>query len=591
MSIPRRDSVEIADSKAPVSEHQPQVDELLSDPASPSHSQAQHGDDDDGNNDDDDDDDDDSSNSPAALMSAAQYRRFKLAYSAVQFASGIAFSPFLTYVPFQLQFIAYFIGHEPGMPPGTGCSPTAISCRVPFAGHGDINLTSFINYINAISYAVSGALTLIVSGLGDRMSFQREQFIFFLFGYGALCLPFAGLTGFDLHTFNVYAGIYVTFNIFGFLVQVWGKIFIPYLMYAAERAPEDVVVHHAALETDVASAASATTQDNDAVRRTKREEAGLSMNLWGSNALNGSQILILLITLGVSYVAAANAGLYMVTAGGIVCCILVLAAGPFLPTPLRSNAKRGHETRKEPWSRLLLIPFKTFRDLLTGLRRYPEAFKYLLAYTIYTDTTFAFGSVTGQLFNLNIRPTTREYTAYSIVGPATSILVATVFVYIFPYLHRHVGLTLTRWTALAYGLNLFVAFWACIGISASASVGFKHRWEFYLMNVIQSTGGAIANLVFTVLFAQLFPRGHELEYFGFQLVLSCSTVWIPQIVNGPIVDATNNLRLPAIVSVATFVISVVLVLFTDENKGIRQIVEEKKAAKQAASKTSGGGQD
>ncbi|KAK0536740.1 hypothetical protein OC835_001931 [Tilletia horrida] len=508
------------------------------------------------------------------LLTRTQYRRFKLAYSAVQFGSGIAFSPFLTYVPFQLQLIAYVIGHEPGMAPGSGCSLTATSCRVPFAGSGDVNLTSFINYINAISYAVSGALALIVSGLGDRMSFQREQFIFFLFGYGALCTPFAGLTATDLPTFNAYAGLYVVFNIFGFLVQVWAKIFIPYLMYAAEESPGGTFAGSpAALESED----DGTSVWSEKQRREQRERAGLSMNLWGGNALNSSQIIIIVIAIGVTYVSALYAGLYMTTAGGIVCAVLALVAGPFLPAPSRRHSTDldGTDTGKSTWARLLMSPLHTFWDLLNGLRSYPEAFKFLLAYTIYTDTTFAFASVTGQLFTLNVRPSTREFSAYSIVGPATSIFVATTFVQVFPVLQRRLGLTLRWWTALAYGINLFVALWACIGISEHAQVGFKHRWEFYVMSIVQSTGGAIANLVFTVLFAQLFPRGHELEYFGFQLVLSCSTVWIPQIVNGPIVDATNNLRLPAIVSVATFLIAIVLVAFTNDTKGVQQIINER----------------
>ncbi|KAL9934169.1 hypothetical protein V8E36_007251 [Tilletia maclaganii] len=426
---------------------------------------------------------------PPPLISKSQYRRYKLAYSAVQFASGIAFAPFITYVPFQLQFIAFFIDHEPGMPVGTGCSPMATSCRVPFANGGDVNLTSFINYINAIAYAVSGVLTLIISGIGDRLSFQREQFIFFLVGYGAFCLPFAALTGYALRTFNIFAALYVVFNIFGFLCQAWGKVFIPFLMYAAEDASPEVVVAQPH-QPDQAP----VDEDTDQVKRDKREAAGLSMSLWGYNALNGSQIIITIIAIGVTYASATNAGLYLTTAGGVICILLALIAGPFLPAPRRQRAQ--YESHTFAW--IITTPLQTFADLFIGLRRYPEAFKVLLAYTIYTDTTFAFGSVTGQLFNLNVRPSIREFSAYSIVGPATSILVSSTLVWTFPVLQRRLNLTLRWWTVVAYSLNLFVAVWACIGISEASQVGFKHRWEFYLTSVIQNAGGAIANLVFSV---------------------------------------------------------------------------------------------
>ncbi|KAL9932249.1 hypothetical protein V8E36_009021 [Tilletia maclaganii] len=92
--------------------------------------------------------------------------------------------------------------------------------------------------------------------------------------------------------------------------------------------------------------------------------------------------------------------------------------------------------------------------------------KCLRAYTIYTDTTFAFGSVTGQLFNLDIRLAVPrilgllhrrachlnaglKHARLDLPGPPT------------------VGSTSPcaggPW--LAYSLNLFVAVWACIGIS------------------------------------------------------------------------------------------------------------------------------
>ncbi len=100
-------------------------------------------------------------------------------------------------------------------------------------------------------------------------------------------------------------------------------------------------------------------------------------------------------------------------------------------------------------------------------------------------------------------------------------------------------------------VNLFVAVWCCIGISPRSRIGFKQPWEFYLWQAVQGFTGALINFSFTVLFAQLSPRGREIEYFGFQTVLSCATIWIPQIVNGPIVTATNITRLPAAVCAAT----------------------------------------
>lgn len=40
-------------------------------------------------------------------------------------------------------------------------------CLVPMAGSGEVNLTSYILYLNAITYALGGVLVFFVCGLGD----------------------------------------------------------------------------------------------------------------------------------------------------------------------------------------------------------------------------------------------------------------------------------------------------------------------------------------------------------------------------------------------------------------------------------------
>ncbi|KAI0188696.1 autophagy-related protein 22-like protein, partial [Astrocystis sublimbata] len=276
------------------------------------------------------------------------------------------------------------------------------------------------------------------------------------------------------------------------------------------------------------------------------------------------QIVLFVVSLGLTFVSSLYAGLYTTTAAGALCIIVSLISWRLLPAPA------AKETRGEKTTNWLMLPLTTFSLLFRQIWQYPESFKYLLAFTIYNDTVFAFSSVTGQLFNLNIRPSLREFTYYSLVQPVSSIITATIFLYIRPTLKNRVGLTLRHWTILSYGLTCFCALWCAIGISPSVSIGFKQRWEFYFFQALQSIAASIANVAFKVLFARLFPQGNEIKFFGFQLVLSLGTVWIPQIVNGPIVDATNNLRLPAAISSALLLFCVVLTWLVDEGKGMQQ---------------------
>ncbi|RYC54201.1 hypothetical protein CHU98_g12009 [Xylaria longipes] len=487
---------------------------------------------------------------PALTLSRKQSRRYETGYFLSTFATGPPFASFVTYVGFQLQNIGYVVGHAAGEAPQSGCLPTATSCRVPFAASGDVNLTSYILYLNAIIYALSGGLTLIISGIGDYLNHQREQYVVQLIIYGILCLPIASLRGNDLMTFNTLSGLYVIFSVVGFIAGAWMNIFIPFMM-------------HKSGETGSPSSQQPLNNNDDLAR--KAIEDGMRMGVWGSNGLSAGQIILYVISLGLTFVSAAYAGLYTTTAAGALCIVISLIAWRLLPAPKPKSRQKGKTTRE--W---LIAPLITFSLLFRQIWKYPESFKYLLAYTVYTDTVFAFGSVTSQLFNLNIRPSLREFTYYSLVQPGAAIISATIFLYARPTMKNYFGMTLRHWTIVCYALTCFCTLWCAIGISPSVSIGFKHRWEFYFFQTLQSIAASIASVAFKVLFSRLFPQGNEIQFFGFQLVLSLGTVWIPQIVNGPIVDATNNLRLPAAISSALLLFCVVITLMVDEGKGMRQ---------------------
>ncbi|KAI8626949.1 hypothetical protein F5Y19DRAFT_487520 [Xylariaceae sp. FL1651] len=496
--------------------------------------------------------------------SRALLRRYETEYFLSTFAIGPPFASFITYVTFQLQTIGYVIGHAPGEAARSGCLLTATSCRVPFAGSGNVNLASYILYLNAVIYALSGALMLIISGIGDYVNCQREQYIAQLIIYGALCLPIATFRGGDLMAFNVLLGLYVAFNAIGFLAGAWQNIFIPFVMHKSEdlRSSTSQQPLDNSLEL-VVSDPKIAPQNPELARKTI--EDGMKMGDWGSNSINGGQVVLYAISIGLTFVSAVYAGLYTTTASGALCIILSLIAWRLLPAPEPSSGQIHKGARD--W---LMLPLTTFALLFRQIWKYPESFKYLLRFTVYNDALFSFSSVTGQLFNLNIRPNVREFTYYSLTGPATSVISTVVFLYLRPVLKNRIGMTLRHWTILCYAITCFCALWCAIGISPSVAVGFKHRWEFYFFQVLQSISSSIASIAFKVLFSKLFPQGNETKYFGFQSVFSLGTVWIPQIVNGPIMDAINNLRLPAAISAALFLFCMVVTLLVDEGKGMRQ---------------------
>ncbi len=153
---------------------------------------------------------------------------------------------------------------------------------------------------------------------------------------------------------------------------------------------------------------------------------------------------------------------------------------------------------------------------MNGVRRYPEAIKFLLSYTIYADSALTLNSVVNNLFNLSVRPSLVEYTVYSLVGSATSVFGATVFLYLFPL----PKFTLRQWAIICYTIMLLVCVWCLLGTSDNVPIGFQYRAELYVFQMVQSLAISILMALFKVLFPKMFPKGSELQYFGFQMVVS-----------------------------------------------------------------------
>jgi hypothetical protein len=158
----------------------------------------------------------------------------------------------------------------------------------------------------------------------------------------------------------------------------------------------------------------------------------------------------------------------------------------------------------------------------------------MIAWTVYNDSIFAFAGVIselsplfhigrrfeltlcpiGNLYNLTMRPSLVEFTLYSITGTLSSILCGLGFWVLFPRLK----FTLRQWSIGCYIVPAVVCLWCLFGLSASSAVGFKHKAEFFVAQVLVNGATAILSSLFRVLLPELFPRGSEIKYFGFQIM-------------------------------------------------------------------------
>jgi hypothetical protein len=108
-------------------------------------------------------------------------------------------------------------------------------------------------------------------------------------------------------------------------------------------------------------------------------------------------------------------------------------------------------------------------DLVRDLFRHWNTTILLLGYTIYVDTTFALTSVINQLFTQIVRPSTLEFSLFSLTASLTSV----AFALIWFFTHERIGISLRSWLIIGYSLSLLVPFWGSIGISSRTNVGFK----------------------------------------------------------------------------------------------------------------------
>lgn len=506
------------------------------------------------------------SDSNHARASDKTLRRYRVGYSISSVGLGPAIAAVGTYVSIRLQTIAVTIGHEPGRPTGTGCPSSATACIIKF-GPNEINLTSYLLYLGALASGVSGILTLTISGIGDRMNHQRGQYVLLLISYGVFCLPYPALRDLSQRALNTYAGLYVMANVLAVLATCWSNIFVTFAMQQFSTSTpcsnRDREVENTELDSSFAE---------EPHIQARSEKLGVSMSAWGVNGFYAGQIVLYCIAIGVTYVDSEYAGLWTTSATGGLCIIFALVAWPLLPRPVRDENAAPRTVGQ--WLRL---PFAALTSLFRGLWKHTDALKFLIAFTIYGDAVSTFEAITGQLFYLTFQPTVREYTAYALAGPVISMVSATLLLNVFGPARRTCHFSLRHWSIASFIVATFCTVWCCVGISAKAKIGLKHRWEFYWMRLLTFGANSIAVVTYRVLFSQLLPRGSELRYFGFQLAISLATAWIPQVVSAPIVNATNEIRLPVTICAGILVIAIVLVLWTDEERGRDKVRSENRS--------------
>ena len=270
--------------------------------------------------------------------------------------------------------------------------------------------------------------------------------------YGAFTIPVYWLKDPNVNAFNSLIALYIVFGSFTFIEIALTNIYIPHCMRLADKK---AVGEH--------RDSPMPKDDNGIFSGGKKQRYGFAMSIYGQLATSGSgSIMLAIVTIlagTLNGTSSQNAGLIVttvfgfVTVAGTVICFLGL---PVLPAkPLQRGS----------WKTAMLELLVPFRELLFRKR---NMLFLLVAYTVYTDTLFALSSITSQLFFTEIRPTTLEFSLYSLAGNLFSF-VCTLAFFIFQHWVRW---NMENWLIFGYALILVVPVWGCIGL-ADIDFGFK----------------------------------------------------------------------------------------------------------------------
>lgn len=272
--------------------------------------------------------------------------------------------------------------------------------------------------------------------------------------YGIFVTPAYWLKEYTTTDFNSLVALWVIYGLLTFIFMALLNVYIPHCMRIVE---------------ETADPNEQPVEDTNQITSDGRgQRYGFVMSIFGqvASSVSGVLMLVIVIILTVTLPASSgqNAGLSVTTVSGFVTIagsVVCYFGLPDLPT---KTLPPGHG-----WKWVLLELILPFRDLL--LRRKNMLFL-LVGYTVYTDSLFALSSVTGQLFYVEIKPSTLEFSLYSIAGPIMNGVCSLVFY----YLQRWARWNLEKCLIAGYFLILIVPIWGCIGLSA-VDFGLKVRKE------------------------------------------------------------------------------------------------------------------
>ncbi|ODV66556.1 hypothetical protein HYPBUDRAFT_157712 [Hyphopichia burtonii NRRL Y-1933] len=457
------------------------------------------------------------------------------------YTTGPVASMSRTYVPAAIQSVARLVGKSSS---GGRCDIRGNDCYVKF-GVGKVHYTSYVLYLRAIYTALEGLLAFFMMGVADYANYRKWLLIGSIAAYGVFALPFAGLTNKDYSTLKGLSALYALLNIDDSIYQILEGSYIPLFMRASAPPGEYA----------------------EEVRREMVLKRGSTVSVMGLFLGNLGGLTALLIGIIISYGRGGpmedgyHNFLLAITIAGCITVVFSIVSGYFIPSV---------ENKPRPKSEnLVFLTVKRFFQLLKNMKKYPNAFLYCVSWVIWNVTFTNFMSVFVLLFRstLGLGSSDSEYTVYTFISYITASLGSLTWMFLYP----RTQIKMKTWGYGFLGFSLFTNFWGCLGINSKTKVGFKHRWEFWVFEVLYSATSSAQRSLNRTLYSTLLPEGEEAQYFGLEVMLGVATGWIGSLVNAAIQDRTNNDRFPFLPNLILVGVSIFLYYLSDTEQGMKDV--------------------
>ncbi|KAI1906091.1 hypothetical protein LOZ39_006879, partial [Ophidiomyces ophidiicola] len=494
---------------------------------------------------------------PAPAVAALSTRKALWAFLILCYSTGPTASMVFNYVSAAIQSAANIVGRQPGSNKPCPRRGSNVPCSVRF-GAGEVDYVSYLLYLRAIGRALEGVITIFISGIADYSHYRKTMLMLAIVLFGALAVPFAGLTQANYSHLTALSVLYVCITTVQGVYVVIEASYIPIFMRSVGGFRSLLPGRDVAAAVAVAEPGPASQEKRTWVKGfTVSVLALVAGNVGGLTAL---LVGVILVYARGSYVKIGYHNyLLAITIAGCLTIVFAVVGLSMLPSVQgKPRPKRGRN--------LLLLSGRNWWRLVTSIGRYPEAFKLCVAWVLwYTAYSNYLGLIQALFLQVTgINNGSGVYQVWSFTNIIFACMGSLGFLLAFP----RVTAPIKRWAYGFLAVNFLCIFWGCLGISARVPIGYKHHAEFWVEQVLfMSTSSALRSYNRGV-YATLIPEGSEAQFFGLELTLDLATGWINPLVQGVIQNRTRNLRFPMLANVLLITVSILLYIWVDIPKGI-----------------------